>query len=200
MSSPVARCTPATSLAAAGVEMLRHDCGVLPVVDENRGLVGIITDRDICMAVSTRPQNARDIRVDSAMTAGIRTVSPDDTLVDALATMRAGRVHRVPVIDEHAVVVGMLSIDDIVLLTGSALGGRVGPSCEEVTAALREIHAHWRPHLHDPSSSHPMVPVERHSPAPLAPVMAPARAPIVEPHDEPELEPIEHTSDFDFEE
>lgn len=201
MSSPVATCRPETTLAAAGLRMLRQDCGVLPVVDDVNGLIGIITDRDICVAVSTRTQHAHALPVETAMATRLHTVGPDDTLLHALDVMRHGRVHRLPVLDADSNLVGLISINDIVLLTGAAEVRTTGPGVEEVMAALREIRAHWRPRINDDVSVHPIVPSERHTSTSLAPVMAPDRAPVAtEYREEPELEPIEHTSDFDWEE
>lgn len=201
MSSPVATCHPTTSLAAAGLEMLRHDCGVLPVVEEGRGVVGIITDRDICTAVSTRMQNAHELRVGSAMTTTLHCVGPDDDLVHALEVMSSGRVHRLPVIDGAWRLVGILSINDVVLLSGAAEPREHGPSCDQVLTTLRGIHAHWRPHVLDRNAVHPIVPPERHTHP--AEMIHEESLPPVAPHAEPELEqlePLEHTAEFDWEE
>lgn len=53
MTKTVASCHPETNLAAAGALMWETDCGVLPVVDERRKVSGVITDRDVCIALTT---------------------------------------------------------------------------------------------------------------------------------------------------
>src|ERR1043166_6848080 len=49
----------------------RRDCGVVPVTEEGGELVGVVTDRDICMALSMRGQRAGDVRVAEVMTSGV---------------------------------------------------------------------------------------------------------------------------------
>ena len=53
MTKAVASCRPETHLAAAGALMWETDCGVLPVVDERRQVTGVLTDRDVCIALTT---------------------------------------------------------------------------------------------------------------------------------------------------
>ncbi|MEW6544882.1 MAG: CBS domain-containing protein [Nitrospirota bacterium] len=54
MTSPVQYCAPETNPAEAATKMWDSDCGILPVVDSTGRVVGLITDRDICMAAATR--------------------------------------------------------------------------------------------------------------------------------------------------
>jgi len=61
MNSPVQCCGPDTNLAAAAGMMWDSDCGILPVVDREGKVIGLITDRDICMAVATKHRLASDI-------------------------------------------------------------------------------------------------------------------------------------------
>jgi len=55
ITSNVKSCRPETSLAAAAVDMWENDCGALPVVDGEGKVIGLITDRDIAIAVGTLP-------------------------------------------------------------------------------------------------------------------------------------------------
>lgn len=146
MSSPAATCHRTTTLAAAALQMLRHDCGILPVVEEGRGLVGVVTDRDICMAVGTRGPEADAMCVESIMTTTLQTVAPGATLEEALERMAHAHVHRLPVVDERWTLFGMISVSDIVLARGTAIDRDDLPSCEAIIAAMRGIYAHWRPH------------------------------------------------------
>ena len=54
MTREPATCSPATDLAAAAALMLDKDCGILPVVDDHGKLVGVVTDRDMYIALATR--------------------------------------------------------------------------------------------------------------------------------------------------
>ncbi len=59
MTRDVEACTAETNLADAAMIMWRNDCGVVPVVEEpDRRVIGLITDRDICMAVATKDRRA----------------------------------------------------------------------------------------------------------------------------------------------
>ena len=61
MTTEVKRCSPETNLAAAARIMWEGDCGVIPVTDEYDHVVGVITDRDICIAAATRPRTEGEI-------------------------------------------------------------------------------------------------------------------------------------------
>ena len=115
MTVPPITCSPQTSLAVAASRMADADCGILPVIDERRNLVGVITDRDICLAVSRMNRNALNISVREVMTRKVVSVGPGDDMRRALALMRSARVRRVPVVDDAGCAVGLLSIDDLVV-------------------------------------------------------------------------------------
>ena len=141
MTAPSVTCTPQTSLAVAASRMAEADCGILPVIDERRNLVGVITDRDICLAVSRTNRNAVNISVREVMTPKVVSVRPGDDMRQALALMRRARVRRVPVIDDAGSVIGLLSIDDLVV-RGSAPDE---VAAREIVETLHEIGAR-RPH------------------------------------------------------
>jgi CBS domain-containing protein len=63
MTKNVQFCTPETNLAAAAMQMWNGDCGALPVVDDDGSVIGMITDRDICIAAATKHQGVADIKV-----------------------------------------------------------------------------------------------------------------------------------------
>ncbi len=97
MTKDVEPCTPFTSLAAAVEALWRRDCGVLPVIDAERRVAGVITDRDIAIALGTREQSANDIPVGHVMSSSVFTCGPDDEVSAAMASMREHRVRRLPV-------------------------------------------------------------------------------------------------------
>jgi CBS domain-containing protein len=72
--------------------MWEGDCGVLPVVDDNE-LVGVVTDRDMYIALATRNTRAAHLRV---ATKKVATCAPEDDVHAALATMREHRIRRLP--------------------------------------------------------------------------------------------------------
>ncbi|MCA1636095.1 MAG: CBS domain-containing protein [Acidobacteria bacterium] len=115
MTRDVEACGPEDTLAAAASVMWRRDCGVVPVVDEERRIVGIVTDRDICMALATRPQVASEVRVAEVMSREVRSCNAVDDIQEALETMRRERLRRLPVLDGGGKLAGVLSTSDIVL-------------------------------------------------------------------------------------
>src|SRR5262245_48969954 len=93
MTTEPRTCGPGTNLAAAAALMLDGDCGILPVV-ESGILVGVVTDRDLYIALGTRNRLASDLTVGDVMQAPVRTCGPDDDVHDALATMKRHCVRR----------------------------------------------------------------------------------------------------------
>lgn len=104
-------CAPGANLKEAARIMWETDCGSVPVTEDGR-LVGIITDRDICMTVHLRGEATAHIRVQDAMSREVHTCSATDSLHDVLRVMRRHRVRRVPIVEED-VVVGIISLGDI---------------------------------------------------------------------------------------
>lgn len=115
MVKEVRFCSPDTNLAEA-TEMLWTDgCGTLPVVDAKSNVVGMITDRDICIALGTRDATAAATKVNKVSLPKLFSCEPEDDIHKALETMAAQRVRRLPVIDSKGILRGILSIDDVVL-------------------------------------------------------------------------------------
>lgn len=115
MSSAVETCETTTDLAAVAMMMWRRDCGIVPVVDAKRRVIGVVTDRDICMAVATRHRRPEELTARDVMIGKLHMVQPDDDVRLALDTMREGRVRRLPVVDAERRLQGIVSINDLVL-------------------------------------------------------------------------------------
>lgn len=103
-----------TNLAAATELMWAADCGALPVVQDGK-LAGIITDRDICMALGTRNRPASEIAVKDVVTSEVQTCTSDEDVHGAMAAMRRVKVHRVPVVSDEGKLEGILALNDLVL-------------------------------------------------------------------------------------
>jgi CBS domain-containing protein len=115
MTSDVEACLASDTLSDAAAVMWRRDCGAVPVVDEERRVVGVVTDRDICMALATRGRLATEVRVGDVMTAEPRTCTSADDVREALDLMRSAQLRRLPVVDGAGRLAGILSINDIIL-------------------------------------------------------------------------------------
>ena len=117
MSAQPKTASPGTSLAAAAHLLWDADCGILPVV-EGRKLVGVVTDRDMYIALATRNKPASQITVGDVTSGAVWACGPDDEVQVALDTMKTRRVRRLPVVEAGALI-GVISMNDIVLAAGA---------------------------------------------------------------------------------
>jgi CBS domain-containing protein len=115
MKDRVATCRMDTNLAQAAALMWQNDCGALPVISDEGELAGIITDRDMCIALGTRNMRASEISARDVAADYILACKPSDDVLAALNVMREGKVRRLPVLNDEARLVGILSMDDVVL-------------------------------------------------------------------------------------
>jgi CBS domain-containing protein len=122
MTTDVKRCSPETNLAAAAKIMWEGDCGAVPVTDERDHVVGVITDRDICIAAATRPSSEAEIPVKDVISKEVYTCAPGDDTRAALETMKARKVRRLPVVEQGGRLVGIVSIHDIAVQSRSRSG------------------------------------------------------------------------------
>jgi CBS domain-containing protein len=137
----VKSCSGDTDLAAAAKIMWDCDCGVVPVIDHERKVIGVITDRDICIATATRATVPSEIRVRDVMSGqDLHSCGPDDDVRTALATMKRHRVRRLPVLDQQQRLVGIISVNDLVRRADGRKGADV-PG-EEFLETLQAICAH----------------------------------------------------------
>ncbi len=124
------------------------DCGIVPVVasDEAGKLVGVITDRDICMAAYTQGKTLAEIPVQSAMAHDVLSCSPDDPIALVEERMRNAQVRRLPVVDSTGRLVGMISLADIAREAGrgkrAQRSGGVDPrEVGDTLASITQPHA-----------------------------------------------------------
>jgi CBS domain-containing protein len=140
MSKPAHTCRPSTDLATVAKIMWDHDCGFVPVVDGAGSVTGVVTDRDICIATSTRGLMPEQLSAAQTMTTQIHACVADDSISDVLATMRRCQVRRVPVVDDHGTVQGVISLNDIVLASNDPRG----PQPSAIVATMAAICTHRR--------------------------------------------------------
>jgi len=113
MTHPAITCHVNDPLNMAAHRMWDHDCGVLPVVNDEGKVTGMITDRDICMAAYTQGRSLDQMLVNSAMASHLISVHPDQSILEVEELMAAHQVRRVPVVDAEGKAVGVVSIDDL---------------------------------------------------------------------------------------
>jgi CBS domain-containing protein len=140
MTSTPVGCAPATTLALAAQLMFEGDCGVLPVVSDDR-LVGVVTDRDLFIALGTSNRMASQLTVGEVMVPRVWTCGPDDDVRAALALMKEHKVRRLPVVGPANSLVGIVTINDLLLEAGPKGAVR----SDAVIDALQGICAHQQP-------------------------------------------------------
>lgn len=113
MSKKVHTCSIDDNLQRAAQIMWENDCGCVPVVDAERRVVGILTDRDICMAGYTQGKRYAEIPVSTAMAKTIFSVTENDSISVAETLMRDRQIRRVPVLDGGGQLRGVLSLNDL---------------------------------------------------------------------------------------
>jgi CBS domain-containing protein len=137
MHGDVKCCRSEDSLETAAQLMWDFDVGALPVVDAASRVVGVVTDRDVCMAAYTQGLRLRDLSVATAMAKKVIACRPDDDVVSARTLMADNQIRRLPVIDEAGRLAGIVTIDD--LAQGVAQHIDDGISGEDVALTLATI-------------------------------------------------------------
>jgi len=133
MSKNPACCWPSSSALTAALMMQQRDIGVLPVIKDpfTPRLVGVVTDRDLCLHVVAGGRDPAHIWISECMTEDPVCCTVEDDVRHALALMEEHQVRRLPVVNAKREIVGLLSFSDLVS-RGAIAGG-------EIAAALRRI-------------------------------------------------------------
>lgn len=113
MNQPGVACGVQDTLNTAAQLMWDHDCGSIPVRGDDNRIVGIVTDRDICMAAYTQGRPLQDIPIRRAVSAEVFSCKPGQSVEEAEQLMAAKQIRRLPVVDDGGQLVGMLSLGDI---------------------------------------------------------------------------------------
>jgi CBS domain-containing protein len=156
MTRSVQTCRPEDTLERAAQLMWEHDCGCVPVCsgDGSTRVVGLITDRDICMCAFFQHRPLSDLRVSEAMSKQVKACKASDAPSIAEKIMSDGRIRRLPVVDERDALVGMISLADFAReasreierpqaeLTETEVGGTLAAICQPAakTRAASEAH------------------------------------------------------------
>lgn len=124
---------PSTPVRELAKRMRDSDVGAIPIRAGGQ-LVGIVTDRDITCRAVTADADINKMTAQDVMTKTVGHCAPEDDLASAIKTMETKKVRRLPVVDGHKEIVGMLSLGDISHIIGKELSGEV----------LRAVSAHHR--------------------------------------------------------
>ena len=137
-------CSAADTLNKAAQIMWEADCGCVPVVDSADHLVGILTDRDVCMAAYTQGGRLSELHVSQAMSRNVFTCKPGDSVAAAETCLRTHQVRRLPVVDEEGHVMGVLSLNDIACEAQREREGKGKRhiTADEIAATLGAVSSH----------------------------------------------------------
>ncbi len=113
MTARVATCSNTDSLHRAAQIMWERDCGVVPVVEAEGRVVGVVTDRDLCMAAYTQGRTLAAIGIASMLSGRLHACAPGDSIDEAIALMRAHRVRRLVVLESKQKLAGVVSLADV---------------------------------------------------------------------------------------
>ena len=142
MTADCATCAADSPVAEAAKIMWKSDCGIVPVLEEGN-IVGVVTDRDICMAALMSGLPLGLIRVNEVMTTEVSVCEADDEATAAHATMRESQIRRLPVVDEEGALVGMISLSD---LANEAYAGRSKAAAKRQRDVGRSFASISEPH------------------------------------------------------
>jgi CBS domain-containing protein len=143
-------CRVGDSANEAARIMWERDCGAVPVTEDGR-VVGIVTDRDICMAAYFQGVPLASIGIVHVMTRGVCTCRASDDVGTAERLMRERQVNRLPVVDEQDALVGMLSLCD--LTQGVTRAGILQQRTEQGQTLLETVAA-----IHEPRAPARLTP------------------------------------------
>jgi IMP dehydrogenase len=111
----VKSCTLETKLHEVAKTMKEANRGALPVVDKNNKVIGIVTDRDVCLSLATKKEkeiSALTVK-DAIQSLKVHTVKAEDNITKALEEMRINKIGRLPVTDKEGKLKGMISVNNL---------------------------------------------------------------------------------------
>lgn len=143
MRTPAICCNQTDSLNEAARLMWEHDLGSLTVINQAQEPVGMITDRDACMAAYTQGVALYHGAVASAMSQAIVSCQVDTSIAKVRELMTTAQVRRLPVVDAQGKLVGVVGISDILKDAQSALpkNRKRGSSAAMVAQLFDAIYA-----------------------------------------------------------
>lgn len=157
MSAVPSTCHPSDSLNRAAQLMWENDCGCVPVVDHLDHVVGIITDRDICMGAYTQGQALSEISVSNVCTHDVKTCSQTDSIDKAEGLMVKHQVRRLPVTDADGHVVGVLSLSDLARHLQLVTHEKSNGTSARALSLVMEAVSRWRHASRDTGDKNKLV-------------------------------------------
>jgi CBS domain-containing protein len=116
MTKDPTSCVASDTAQKAASIMRDEDAGIVPVIEneQSQKVIGVVTDRDLCMNVVAEGRDPRTVRAEECMTTAVVTCSPNDSVEKATELMKENQIRRVPVVDEGRKLLGIVSMADLV--------------------------------------------------------------------------------------
>jgi CBS domain-containing protein len=143
MTRAVGACKMNHTLDCAAQIMWDQDCGCVPIVDDDNRVVGMVTDRDICMAALSQGRRLDEIPAERVAARNVVTVSLETSVESAEALMQENQIRRLPVVDGAGKLLGLISMNDIarrVERTTARPHGLSGDWIAQTLAAISKPH------------------------------------------------------------
>lgn len=138
MTHHTVTCNMNDNLEGVTMSMWNGDFGIVPIIDGERKVMAVITDRDIAMAESLQHKSAIDISVADVVQAHpVWTCYLQDDIETALEAMEVNKVRRLPVVNETGEIAGMVSLGDIAAYAGTGKNRSCTPA--RLVSALKAI-------------------------------------------------------------
>jgi CBS domain-containing protein len=145
MTKDVFTCTVDESSAFAAHIMCNQDVGVVPVVDPQGAVLGVVTDRDLMKAAYHSERPLDQIPVKDAMSRNVISIRPDDDVYRIAELMQVNQVRRVPVIDDDGLLRGIVAMADLARRNEGDVAETLGAISQPHAAPLEEqgeLHVH----------------------------------------------------------
>lgn len=122
--------TKSETLSTVAKVMKEHNIGAV-LVEENRRPVGIVTDRDLALAIGAGGKSVYS-EVQEVMTPHVLAMSEETDFLTATHMMRERKVRRLPIVDKQDRLVGMVTLDDLLRVLGRELANLAESIRDEV--------------------------------------------------------------------
>jgi CBS domain-containing protein len=109
-------CVPSDSAVRAAKIMREERAGIVPIIEneQSQRIIGVVTDRDLCMNVVAEGRDPATVTVQECMTTKVVTCSPDDSIEKVTELMRENQIRRVPVVNDGGELQGIVALADVV--------------------------------------------------------------------------------------
>jgi CBS domain-containing protein len=143
---PAVALTPEHTIREVCQLMREHNIGCLLVTDAEGRLSGILTDRDIALRVTGEGKDPQLATVQGSMTPNPVRIPVDRSLHELITLMHSQRVRRIPIIDREGKPIGIVTLDDLLVLLGdemSELGKTVAETFLRKPSTAGAWNYHW---------------------------------------------------------